>query len=169
MLTAVMFVLPFTLLAKSKLIQKEITVGVFQKLVVGDNIHVIIINDHHSAITLAGSPTTVASVNVEENNGTLKIGINNSSGKDMVTAFVPASELNSIEVSGNATVECQTILHGTVISVLHAGISAVKLKSDAALIQTMTTGSGRISVEGSYTNTVSRKDGDDNLIVAYSK
>lgn len=88
---------------------------------------------------------------------------------DPVTVYLTVSELNMLVISGNAMVECETTIHGSVLSLLHKGTGAVKLKSDADLVQTMITRSGRIAVEGNYTNTVSRLDASNHMLVAYSK
>jgi hypothetical protein len=86
-----------------------------------------------------------------------------------VTVYLPIHELQTLIVSGNASVTCDAVIHAAVFSVLHKGTSSIKLKSDAAVIQTMTTRSGRISVEGAYSTVVSRKDSENHLIVAYMK
>ena len=151
-------------------ISKELPVSSFQKLSVSGNLHVVFTAGTNQMVRIEGSNRAVSSVVMNQKDSQLTISrMEWNDENDPVTVYLTVSELNMLVISGNAMVECETTIHGSVLSLLHKGTGAVKLKSDADLVQTMITRSGRIAVEGNYTNTVSRLDASNHMLVAYSK
>jgi hypothetical protein len=151
-------------------ISKELPVSSFQKLSVSGNLHVVLTDGTHQMLRIEGSNKAVSSVVMSQRGSELHLSSTEWRKDDEPLAvYLHVTDLNMLIISGDATVECETIIHGSMLSLLHKGTGAVKLKSDADLIQTMTTRSGRIAVEGNYTNTVSRLDASNHMMVAYLK
>ena len=170
MLLIVLMTVPFCVSAGEKVITKEVSISVFQKLNVNNYLRVIFTNYCDGKITIEGTEKAVASVIIDQEGTTLSLSRSESADEaEKVTVYMPSSEMNTLIVSGDATVECETIIHTNVLSLLHKGTGLVKLKSDAGVIQTMATRGGRIAVTGEYTTTVSRMDASNHMIVAYSK
>jgi len=169
----IFFVVTLSAMGKTtyaKAFSKEVTISNFQKLTADGNMHLVLINDGDGRMRIEGTENAIATVVTEQNNGELSITRNESTNiSEPVTVYIPVSNMNTLIISGDASVECETTVHAKVFSLLHKGTGTVKLKSDASVIQTMTTKSGRIAVEGEYTNTVSRMDASNHLIVAYTK
>ena len=156
--------------APSKTFTRDVAVNTFQKLTAVGNMEIIFVDNNENKIRLEGSKQAIATVVMEQNDQELSVTRNeNGDNDEIVTIYVPVSEMNTLIIGGDASVKCETTLHANVLSLLHKGTGSVQLKSDADVIQTMTTKSGRIAVEGAYTSTVSRMDASNHLIVAYSK
>ncbi len=156
--------------AAARSISKELPVNSFQKLSVSGNLRVVFTDGTNQMVRIEGSNRAVSSVVMDQKDSQLFINrLELNDENDPVTVYLNVSEMNMLIISGNATVECKTTIHGSVLSLLHKGTGAVTLKSDADLIQTMITHSGRIAVEGNYTNMVSRLDASNHMLVAYSK
>lgn len=154
----------------AKAFSREVAVSDFQKLTVNGNMHLVFVDAGDNKLRIEGSGSAIASVVTEQNHGELEISRDETADSDeSVTVYIPVSEMNTLIISGDVSVECKTTVHANVFSLLHKGTGTVKLKSDASVIQTMTTKTGRIAVEGEYTNTVSRMDASNHLIVAYTK
>lgn len=154
----------------AKAFSKEVTIDDFQKLTADGNIHLVFIDNNDGKMRIEGTENAIASVLNEQNRGELSISRDEAKDNyEPVTVYIPVSEMNTLIISGDVSVECETTVHANVFSLLHKGTGTIKLKSDANVIQTMTTKSGRIAVEGDYTNTVSRMDASNHLIVAYTK
>lgn len=156
--------------AAASSVSKELPVSSFQKLSVSGNLHVVITDGASQMLRIEGSNRAVSSVVINQKDSELSLSrIELREDDEPVTVYLNAGDLTMLIISGNATVECRSVIHGAVVSVLHKGTGAVKLKSDAALIQTMTTRSGRIAVEGAYASIVSRLNASNHMLVAYSK
>jgi len=149
---------------------KDVPIKPFERLSVGGNLHVILTDGPDQMLRIEGGSKAVSSVVLNQKGSELILSSTDWSKDDEpLTVYLNVTDLNMLIISGDVTVECKTVIHGAVLSVLHKGTGAVKIRSDAALIQTMTTGSGRIAVEGTYARTVSRLNASNHMLVAYSK
>ena len=145
------------------------SISPYDKLQISGNVN-LVISDSGSDFRIVGNDKEAASIITQQNGSELIISRESNSEKDKpVTIYLAPSNLNTLIVSNEATVTCETTIHGNVLSILHKGSGAIKMRSDANLIQTMTTKSGRISIEGEYSSIVSRMDRSNHLIIAYSK
>lgn len=93
-------------------------VASFEKIIVADNINVMLVTEDEGAITVEGKTEYLNSVTVTSINGVLSIKSNNKNTAGKIMVYVPVKKLSSIEITGDSKVMSAGIIDAPELKVL---------------------------------------------------
>ena len=104
--------------------------GKFQKVSVGDNIHLVLLpGEQKNSVTIEGAETLVGQVNVTFSKNEMRIAGKKNMKHGRIVVYVPAKDINYIRLNSGASLSAQGVLNSSDLTVILNVGSSVNLVS----------------------------------------
>ena len=132
----------------------------FSGLIVNNSANVVLSQGDINSIRIEGDKSSMKDITTKVENGTLVISGQNNHA---VTIYVTMSDINLVEVNGNAKIYANDLINSDILLLKVNGSGSIRMDVRTLTVGMIVKGSGKIIVSGSTGESYSKLIGDGSI------
>ena len=129
-------------------VKEERTVGTFTGIEVGGAFNIFLTQNDKTSLTIEADENLMEHITTEVSNGVLEIGSRNIRNATRLNIYISTPAIESLEISGAATLKTENALQAEILSIDASGASRGNLEISATNIEIEASGASQLKLTG---------------------